>query len=82
MKLLRFLLCLFGLGVASIDMSAVKQCYCSYACGPRDVKPNDKPKVDTSTGICFCQKRDKDKYFEHHCDAKHNAEFENSYCQQ
>lgn len=56
------------------------QCYCSYKCGPRDVKPDDTPFYDEELGICFCKKRDQDAYSKpgHECHLKNNVDFPNS----
>ncbi len=59
------------------------QCYCSYKCGPRDAnEPGDAPFIDPETGICFCQERDREKYFVHGCHKRHNAKIFNSCCAQ
>lgn len=43
------------------------QCYCSVKCGPRDIKPEDKPFYDPATQRYFCQQRDYDLYLPNQC---------------
>lgn len=87
----KYLLVLFALLTSTIFIEAKYktyrkfpagcQCYCSYKCGPRDPnQPGDAPFIDPETGICFCQKRDQEKYFEHGCDKLNNAKGFRSCC--
>lgn len=45
-----------------LSKNGKKQCYCAFACGPREIKPDDKPFTDQATGIYFCQERDRKEY--------------------
>ena len=57
------------------------QCYCSDLCGPRQMHEGDAPFIDSETGICFCQQRDKDNYIPHQCNIKNpNPVIEQSCC--
>ena len=46
----------------SMNSCPAGQCYCAFACGPRDIKPDDTPFVDHKTGIYFCKERDRKEY--------------------
>ncbi len=63
-----------------VETAQKVKCYCSFKCGPRDVKPDDTPFYDEEVGVCFCKKRDQEAYAQpvHECHKKKNVDFPNS----
>lgn len=55
-----------ALDACPLSKDGKKQCYCAFACGPREIKPEqgDKPFMDADKGIYFCQQRDQDHFYQ------------------